>query len=287
MEGLADLHLHSLYSDGLLSPEQLVKQAYSRGIQAMSLTDHDSVEGIAEARAAAQSLDMDFIPGVELSATYKNLDMHVLGYFVDTENASFLQFLERFQQGRYERAEKMVRRLRDQGLAINFEDVVEIAGPGPIGRPHVAEVLARTGQVSSFDHAFFYYIGRHCPAYVKKIEISPEQAAEIVHQASGLAVLAHPLVGPQTRKDVTEMLDAGLDGLEVLHPKLTKADSQWLKSVAEKEGLLVTGGSDYHGEKRSTMELGQFQVPLDFAKQLKQAHRDMPGTQTVNLKSRN
>ncbi len=271
--GICDLHVHSIFSDGLLKPDELVRRAHQAGVKAISLTDHDCVTGVQQAEAEARSLGMGFIPGMELSTTFKGTDVHVLGYNMDVTDKSLLGFLERFEAARFSRAEKMVLRLRDQGLKIIFDDVKDVAGPGPIGRPHVAEALLNNGQDNNFDEAFMFYIGRHCPAYVKKYELSPREAIEIIRAAGGLSVLAHPLVGQTGEGGVAEIVEFGLDGLEAIHPLLTQRSRDWLEELAVEKGLIITGGSDYHGDGRSRVDLGIIEVPFEFANRLMNMHK--------------
>lgn len=270
---LADLHVHSVYSDGEDEPAEIVRKAGLKGLSIIGVSDHDSISGVREAIIAGEKQGVEVIPATELSAIYNGADTHVLGYFIDTSNPVLLEALDRFANARRDRAEKMVKKLRDRGLKIEFEDVERAAGKGTIGRPHIALAMIKNGSVRSMDEAFYNYIGFHCAAYVRKYEIEPAEAAEIIHEAGGLAVLAHPLAGRAGRPDIIKILDAGLDGIEFRHPRLSSEDSEYLKSLAEERSLLLTGGSDYHGEGRGPGGLGECAVPAERVVAMKEALR--------------
>jgi predicted metal-dependent phosphoesterase TrpH len=270
-EPKADLHTHSVFSDGDLTPGELVQRAGEIGLSVISLADHDTIRGVGQALSAGREKGVEVIPCTELSTIFKGMDIHILGYYIDIENRNLKDWLLKFEHARARRAEKMVKNLNRQGLKIDFEDVMKEAGDGVIGRPHMAAALLRRGIVQSFDEAFYLYIGMHCPAYVRKYELKPEDAVDIIHRAGGLAVMAHPLVGRPCREDVLELTGCGLDGLEATHPKLSPADSEWIRRTAKGRGLLITGGSDYHGDSRGPGTLGENYVPVDYVQSLKDA----------------
>jgi predicted metal-dependent phosphoesterase TrpH len=273
-EARADLHLHSKFSDGEDEPAELVRKASRKGLSVISIADHDTIEGVSEAVRAGEEFQVEVIPAVELSTMFHNLDIHILGYLIDMENQRFNQALDRFARARRVRAEKMVKNLRAQGLSIDFADVEMLAGKGTIGRPHVALALIKRGVVRSFDEAFYNYIGTHCPAYVRKYELKPKEAIDLIHDAGGLAILAHPLVGRQGEAEIMELLDSGLDGMEFRHPRQSPEDSEKIRRIAEARGILITGGSDYHGEKRGPCTLGESTVPVRYVQALREALRD-------------
>lgn len=262
-----DLHTHSTASDGELPPAELVSLALERGLSTMALTDHDTVAGIDAAMAAARGTSLQVIPGVELSADVPQNEVHVLGYWMDWHSPAFEKMLDQFREGRYGRAEKMVRKLTGLGAPISFERVKEIAGDASIGRPHVAQALLQAGHVSSVTEAFDKYIGRNGPAYVERFRLTPEDAVALILSAGGVPVLAHP-------REVTEyvlpMVRAGLLGLEVFYGMYDDATIQSLAYLARQYGLIATGGSDFHGlERMGHMNgLGAVHVPPEVVTKL-------------------
>ncbi len=264
-----DLHTHSTASDGELSPAELVRFALARGLAAIALTDHDTVAGLDDAIAAARGTALYVVPGVELSCdVYKN-EVHILGYFINWRDAAFLAMLDKFRDGRYGRAEKMVRKLAALGAPISFERVKQIAGDASIGRPHVAQALVEAGHVVSVVEAFDKYIGRNAPAYVERFRLMPADAVTLILRAGGVPVLAHP-------REVTDyiypLVKVGLVGLEVnygLYDDATRADlARW----ARQYGLIQTGGTDFHGPNQAVHSamLGEVDVSFDVVEQLRE-----------------
>lgn len=263
-----DLHAHTTFSDGLLSPEALVSRAVDKRLAALAVTDHDTVEAIPRARAAAGTV-LQLVPGIEMSTAFEGADLHILGYYIDPEHGPLRERLMGFQEERRQRARAIVERLRALGLPVDLDEVVELAGPGVIGRPHVAEVMVRAGLVSDFDEAFERYLGAHAPAYVARPAFSPGEAIKLIHAADGVSVLAHP--GSQMPDGVIERLrGSGLRGIEVWHPQHGAATVRRYQALAQRLGLLTTGGSDFHGEHRS-VDLGELPVPISVLDPLKQA----------------
>jgi len=264
-EGGADLHTHSDYSDGLLSPAALVEAAQGARLKALALTDHDTGQGLAEFMAAGEREGILAIPGLELSAQYQDLEVHVLGYGCDPKDQTLTGALDRFAAARRERIEKMVKNLQALQVNISLDQVLAAAGKGPIGRPHLAEAMVKRGLVRNFDEAFEVWIGRRSPAYVEKYRLRPEEAIELIHGAGGLAFIAHPLVGRMSLNGLAALLDLGVDGLEVKHPKLFPDRAERLRQLAQERGLLMSGGSDFHGGLRSQAPIGQSVVPCGYA----------------------
>jgi len=261
----ADLHTHSDYSDGVLAPAALVQAAKQAGLKALSLTDHDTVQGLAEFVTEGMRQGILVIPGVELSTLHQDLEVHILGYGCNPDDAALRDALARFAAARRRRIEKMVGNLRALKVNISLEQVLAAAGKGPIGRPHLAEALVRAGLVRSFDEAFEVWIGRRSPAYVEKYRLLPQEAVALIHDAGGLAVIAHPLIGRMSYEGIVKLLDLGIDGLEVKHPKMFPEQAERLSQLARERGLLLTGGSDFHGGLRSQAPLGQSVVPYAYA----------------------
>jgi predicted metal-dependent phosphoesterase TrpH len=276
------LHSHTTASDGGLSPKELVSQAASLGIKVLSITDHDTTEGVPAALIEAQRHDIVVVPGVEISTLSGREEIHLLGYFMDLDNPELQDLLARTREARRERAKKMLVRLANLGLPIEWERVIERArGGGSIGRPHVAATLLEAGHVSSYDEAFDLWIGRECPAYVERYKLSPEEAIELVSKSGGLSVLAHPYIygwNGSRRKTLDldrwlpRLRDAGLAGIETYYPNYPRRASRQLLELAIRYGLLITGGSDFHGGFLRN-GLGSVTVPWAVWEGLERRHR--------------
>jgi predicted metal-dependent phosphoesterase TrpH len=263
-----DLHAHTIFSDGALTPEAVVARAVERSLAALAITDHDSVEGLEPARLAAGSA-LELVPGIEVSSSLEGADLHILGYYIDPEDPQLNEALGRFREERVRRMQSMVERLSELGVGVDLDVVLELAGPGVVGRPHLAEALVRAGQVETADEAFRRFIGARGEAYVPRPRFHPERAIALIHAAGGVSVLAHP--GAALSDLVVERLaSAGLRGVEVWHPQHGAASVRRFRGLARKLGLLETGGSDYHGWPRGT-ELGELSVPASVLGPLKQA----------------
>lgn len=245
---LYDLHVHSTISDGLFSPAEVVEAAYQTGLKGFSLTDHDTLGGIKAAQEflAERELPLIFVPGIELNTDFRESELHILGYFIKCEDEKLCERLRQIWSARYERAVKMVERLRSMGLNISFEQVQRIARGDLIGRPHVAQALMDKGYVFSIKEAFQKYIGRGRPAYVPRYKFTPEEAISLIKDAGGISVLAHPgLVREQDA--VSQIIDMGIEGIEVYYPEHSEEQLVEYKSLARRKRLLITGGSDFHG----------------------------------------
>lgn len=269
-QGWADLHLHTIYSDGVDPPQAVVQKARKLGLQAIGITDHDAVRGIAEAETAARPLGIEVVPGIELSTSQDEADIHILGYFIDPDNARIRRYVQIFQEERLRRAEKIVQKLKSIGVTVHLDLIVQKAGKGAIGRPHIADALMEEGFVLSYDEAFYKYLAEGKPAYVPKFKISPLEGIELIHAAGGLAFVAHPGMGLHLDQ-LIEFIKLGLDGIEILHPKHNLHTTNDLYQLAIKQGLLVSGGSDSHGERNGENNLGLFNVPYQFIEDMKSA----------------
>ena len=243
-----DLHMHSFYSDGYHAPESLIDKAYNRGISTLSITDHDSVNGINEAIDYAKKYKMEVIPGLEISTDIRDTEVHILGYFVDPRNKDLEHYLNFFREERFKRAIRMVKKLNILGLDITLDDVMTFAKDSAIGRPHIAQALLAKGQVKSFFEAFYKYIGNHAPAYERKVHLSPQSAFKIISDAGGLSFIAHPGNMPEIL--IKELIDAGVDGIEVIHPSHSPEQVRFYRGIVNEYFLLESGGSDFHGGKR-------------------------------------
>ncbi len=254
----ADLHLHSTASDGILKPEEVVKMAASLGFTHMALTDHDSTEGLEAAGRAAKALGMTLIPGVELSCGGQK-EIHVLGYGFDPENQAMREFCRMRTADREERAQKMVENLRREGKMITIERVHELAR-GVVARPHVARALLEAGYATSMSDAFDRFLVPGRCGYVPKRDVKVSEAVKLIGEAGGVAVLAHPMelkMGDMAIESlVREWKGEGLAGVEVYHPSAANHHLPFLDRLARREGLLVTGGSDFHGDMAHGSVLG-------------------------------
>ncbi len=257
-----DLHLHSTASDGTVAPQEVARLAAGAGLDVVALADHDTVAGVRPAMEAARELPLEVIPAVELSSTANGEDVHVLGYFVDVDSPALVRHRQRNRERRAARMEAMVRRLREQGYPIARERIEEQRESSDVAfsRPHLARALVRVGHVASVPQAFAQLIGNHCPAYLPTEVATPEEAVAVVDDAGGVAVWAHP---PARSLDalLPRLLRAGLRGLEAYRAS-RGADRSVLLALARRHGLVVTGGSDWHGPD-GPHELGAFHVTDD------------------------
>jgi predicted metal-dependent phosphoesterase TrpH len=265
-----DLHLHSTASDGRLSPQELVSTAASLGVEVIAITDHDSVEGVAPALLAAEEFPtLKIIPGVEISTDVPHGEIHILGYFIDYRNLELSGILERLRNSRQVRAQKMLVKLANMGIRVEWERVQELAGGGSIGRPHIAQAMLERGYVLSPKEAFIKYIGREGPAYVEREKMTPPQAVELVVKADGLAVLAHPSDINDLEELISHLQRVGLAGIEAYYNGYPPKTMKYLASLAHKYGLIASGGSDYHGiEGSGGTLLGGVEVPDECIEQL-------------------
>ena len=257
-----DLHCHSTASDGTLSPTDVVKLAKDSGLSALSLTDHDTIAGIGEAASVAGSLGIDFLPGIELSCLYPRPGtMHLLGCGIDPTSTALATLTRILIEGRNRRNEQMIEKLRNSGIPITLKEVEDIAGGDVVGRPHMAKALVDKNIVSNTAEAFRVYLGSTGSAWVDKEQLTPRQAIEMVHDSGGLAVLAHPSQlrktnDAQLRASIKDLVDMGLDGLEVIHSDHRESFIDKLMEIAKKYNLCMTGGSDFHGGNKPYIKLG-------------------------------
>jgi len=243
-----DLHIHSTASDGKFSPADIVHKSAELGLSAIAIADHDTVDGVASALAAARAFpSLKIIPGVEINTDVPHGEAHVLGYFIDISNQELLDTLSRLRNSRKERGRKMVAKLGNLGIHIDWGRVQQIAGSGAIGRPHIAQAMLEKGYIASTKEAFIKYIGREGPAYVEREKINPAGAVALVLRANGLPVLAHPLTVDDPEVMIIELKAAGLAGIEAYYNGYSAEEVSRLVGLANKHNLIVTGGSDYHG----------------------------------------
>lgn len=268
-EARADLHTHTSHSDGVLSPEQLVLKASKAGLAAIAITDHDNVAGLAEAAEVGRSVGVEVIPGLELSATLGEKDVHILAYFFDPTHTRLLEYLEFFRRERLKRAERIVRKLNGMDIPLSLEAVLDQAGIGSVGRPHIANALVVEGHTQNYQEAFVKYIGTNGPAFERKYQVSPEEAVRLIAQAGGLSFFAHP--GKHTTEaDLIALMDVGMDGIEVIHPSHSPSLQQHYSRLASQYFLLHSGGSDFHGGKKNDDAIfGAYTVPMSVVEEMR------------------
>lgn len=280
-----DLHTHSTASDGTFSPAAVVQMAADRGVTAIALTDHDCVDGVQEAVAAGHRLGVEVVPGIEMSAEYEPGTMHIVGLFVDPGAPSLKAKMERMQVARADRNPRIAEKLRDIGLDITYEEIVAASGGGQVGRPHFAKVLIEKGYVRNMQDAFDRYLKKGAPAYCSRFRFSPEESIELIHEAGGVAVLAHPFTlgldkTEQLRREITSLSEKGLDAVEVAYSAHSVADEARLRILVEELGLLESGGSDFHGTHKPGIEIGvgrgQLCIPPEVLESLR-SRRPRPG----------
>lgn len=256
-----DLHVHSSASDGTLSPSELVEEAQKAGLAAFALTDHDTTGGIAEAAAAAKNTDVELIPGIELSTSYKDKEVHIVGLFIDEKNPLLSEHVLRFQNSRKNRNLEMYEKLREEGFEISKELLQEMFPGAVLTRAHVARFLLEKGFIKSMQEAFDKYIGDGCRCFVPREKVTPGQAIELIHAAGGCAILAHPAIYHMSDQRMRELLDDckanGLDGIEAIYSTYQPGDERYIRRLAEEYGLKISGGSDFHGSNKPHIRLGR------------------------------
>jgi predicted metal-dependent phosphoesterase TrpH len=257
-----DLHAHSTASDGSRLPADVVREAKKAGLAAIALTDHDTIDGIAEAVATGAELGVRVVPGVELSAVEGDVETHILGLHL-SETREMETRLVALRDMRRTRAERIVARLNDLGVRIEFASVLEQAAGGAIGRPHVARAMIAEGWAVDFRDAFERYLGNGKPAYVGKDRLAIVDAIGLIHRAGGLAILAHPAHGA-TRERVAMFAQLGIDGVEVRHPSHSAEDIARIMALVEHFSLVPSGGSDWHGATDGPRTLGTMRVPAEW-----------------------
>lgn len=260
---LIDLHTHSTASDGSFSPTEVVRLARDAGLRALALTDHDTIEGLDEAIAAGAELGVEVIPGVEISADFPRGTLHILGYFINYQDGRLAQRLAVLQQARADRNPQIVHKLNARGLPITMAQVEQVSGGGQIGRPHIARVLLENGYVRDLDEAFDIYLRKGGLAYVEKFRFPQAEAFAMIREAGGVPVLAHPFTlgvgSPAALKNLLMGQKAlGLAGVEVYYPEHGPAQEALYLKLAKELDLLITGGSDFHGQNKPEVSLGRF-----------------------------
>lgn len=263
-----DLHVHSTASDGTLSPTRVVQEARAHGVKVLALTDHDTMDGVAEAQAAGCAEGVQVIAGVELNTDSPAGEVHVLGYCISLGNEAFRALLEGRRRARTVRAHKIVDRLNELGMRVEFDDVARLADEGNIGRPHIARALVAAGYAADVREAFDRWLHEGGPAYVKRDSLSPADAIAAIKAAGGVPVLAHP-GRIRDQSVIAELIEAGLEGLECYYPEHSPEQTKRYLDLARRHGLIATGGTDFHGPGSThRTSIGGMPVPVEAAEQL-------------------
>jgi len=264
-----DLHLHTTYSDGTLTPNELVQLALKNNLEIISITDHDCTDGVDEAVFASLDKNLTVIPGIELNTDTEDGEIHVLGYFIDYQNKDLQKLLIECRNSRVERARMMVEKLNSLGINIQWARVEKLAGYGAIGRPHIAKAMLEVKAIRTFQEAFEKYIGRNGVAYIERLKLNVYEAVKTIKQYGGIPVLAHPGYIKNLDNLLPILIESGLKGLEVFYANYDINTINKLKNIASKYGLIPCGGSDYHGIKTKTEKLpGTFGPPIDSVNKL-------------------
>jgi predicted metal-dependent phosphoesterase TrpH len=264
----ADLHLHSDYSDGTFSPKKVVESAAKAGLSCVSITDHDTVDGLEEAFRASEAHDVEVLAGVELTAESQGCEVHILGYLIDEKDADFLKVLDEIRQTRVKRIYAICDKFRELNVCLEPQEVFAISGHGTVGRLHVARVLCEKGVVFSVNEAFYKYIGDKGPAYVSRFKMTPQEAIQWILRVGGVPVLAHPY-SVRERISIPDLVKMGLAGIEVFYAEHLKSETQKYVEIAKSFDLLMTGGSDCHGLAKEEVRLGQVKLPYEYVEKLK------------------
>ncbi len=281
-----DLHTHSTASDGSDTPADLMKVAAASGLKAVALTDHDTVSGLVQARDAASALGLEFVPGIEFGVKTDRGNMHILGYYMDTEEQGFRKTLERVQKARADRTPKLLARLEELGLPVSQEELDAITGGGQVGRPHFARLMVEKGYVKDVSQAFTRYLARGAKAYVPKSVLYPSDAIDAIHSAGGLAVLAHPFsLMCDTYRELSErvkkLCHMGIDGMECWYSEHSEEFTRRCLDLCREFDIVATGGSDYHGTAKPYIKLGRgkggLKVPYECVIALKERRKRIYG----------
>ncbi len=271
-EARVDLHIHSRFSDGSLTVQDIIERAFLAQLRAISITDHDCIDAIPLAQKLGQSLNIEVIAGVELSANLDGKDIHILGYDFDPTDPELVGKLSEFKDARRERARKIVEKLNKMGIDLRFDTVEEMAGEGSIGRPHIADALLREELVGTYREAFERLIGYESPAYVDKMMFSPQEAFSLVRRAGGIPVLAHPQT-TACDEHIPQFIRDGLMGIEVWHPEHTEQSRRFYLEYCRKRDLVYTGGSDCHGARKAKPLLGTLPIPYECVEMMRKTER--------------
>lgn len=255
-----DLHSHTTASDGSLAPEELVRLAKQQGVTTLAVTDHDTIAGLARAMAEGEQVGVEVIPGIEISCLYGETELHILGYFINPDDPRLEPALAQYRASREDRNPRIVQRLQELGCALTYAEVKAAAGTATVGRPHIAQALVRKGYVNSVSEAFDRYLADDAPAYLPRRLPSPAEAIGLLRQIGGIPVLAHPVYTSRLKEPFEQVCATlkglGLLGVEALYSSHNRQQTERYRSISRNQGLLVTGGSDFHGEAKPSLLVG-------------------------------
>lgn len=271
-EKTADLHIHSVFSDGTSSPEQLAELAGRAQVSCLAVVDHDTVEAIGPVGECCAVRGIEVIPGIELTAEYRGLEVHILGYLFDPREPGLRRCLEELREFRVQRVHRIVDRLRQMNVALDAQAVFQVAGAGTVSRLHVARAMVARGVAGSVWEAFDKYIGDNAPAHVLGFKLTPAEATRLIRDAGGVAVLAHPYT---LRREalIPDLLDQGIQGLEVYYPEHGAEMTARYEQLCRSRGLVMTGGSDFHGAAKPDVKLGCKRIPYELVEALRRCAR--------------
>jgi predicted metal-dependent phosphoesterase TrpH len=270
----ADLHTHTYHSDGTRAPREVIDVARSHGITIVAISDHDNLAAYYETKQYADSVSVTLVPAIELSCGFAGVDVHILAYAFDALDPRIDQRLRTFREARQRRGHEIVDKLRDLGVHIRAERVDELAAGGAVGRPHVARALVEAGRVANVSEAFDRYLRAGKPAYVEKARFQIADAVELIHTAGGVTSVAHPTLYPDHATLIPQLLDAGIDAIEVLHPDVNEFDRERYTNLARFRGKFTTGGSDDHGKVKKVETLGSIKVPENWIEPILERMKD-------------
>lgn len=283
---IVDLHVHSTESDGTLSPKEVVLAAKEAGLSAFALTDHDTASGIAKAAPVAKECDIELVPGIELSTEYQlpsdghsGKEVHIVGLYIDADNRNLQKKTKEFRDCRDTRNEQMVDALQKEGFSITMKDLLAENPDSVITRANIARYLYNHGQIKSIQEAFEKYIGDGCKCYVGRFKVTPMEAVELIHEAGGIAILAHPLLYHLSSVNLQRLIDdlktVGLEGIEAIYSTYTTGEEQLVKKLAAQNQLIISGGSDFHGANKPAIQLGRghghLYIPYSVLETIKEA----------------
>lgn len=266
-----DLHIHTAYSDGTCTPEEVIRVSKDKGLAAVAITDHDSTDAIMPALKYGAKMGIEVIPGIELSCEYKNVEIHILGYYINWENNWLQGKLKVFQKARERRAYHILGKLKELGVEIDEQMLFSQASMGSISRIHFARCLVEMGEVKNMVEAFQKYLIDGRPAFVKKLRITPEEALNMIHRVGGVTVLAHPVFGGGQRHFVKKLKRLGLSGIEAYHPSHTPEQCEKYLRIADELDLIITGGTDSHGDREEENPIGSMKISYNLVDKLKDA----------------
>lgn len=266
----ADLHLHTLFSDSTYTPKELVLKALELDLACIAVVDHDTVNGIEPTEKFAKLKKIEVLTGIELTAEYNGIEIHILGYLIDYKRKELTEKLDFLKKVRIERIYKILDKLKNMGIKLKPDTVFKIAKQGTVTRLHIARAMVNEGLINSTQEAFLKYIGDSCPCYIAGFRFSPYEAIKLIKNVGGIPVLAHPY---SLNKDelIPQFIEYGLMGLEIYYPEHTQSMVNFYLNLAKKYDLLITGGSDCHGEAKSKVTIGLIKIPYDLVEKLKEA----------------